>query len=1005
MSCTSKRIVVGELDRKLAAKKARMDAIFDAIEDKSPTGMLRRVALGLMTGEVTDNPMALSKATEYFIYNTIGRMPPKDSFILDDVEISMIERRLLEATDDARRAVKKGQKLIKKYGSVEAVMSNKEALSGLEKFWAARGPVTMAFAHARHLPGGEEFFNNLMNTESGHEGRRKKAATNIEEVARIIRAASGAAAKDDWKRIANIDSELARLGDEIVMLNEAAEKGDLKSSKAIDAKTNEIAKLKNERRKFYDNEIGKGTKYGAANRAIVEMLEHPKNMEIIADKYNKSHGLDQRDLINAAKLAKETYADFADVGKETVRYAKRLIEGEMYRVGATESQTAEAIDAIRDMGVFEDGFFPHQTVMSVRPVEGVSVLRAMIDMLQSSDVRTPDKALDIVKKLSGHMQKRTGEVDPDLMDYDVAKVTKDYAESMLHSNYIVKMHNTYTQYLKNLWHIGNSTGDPAALAFAIQADKFMDFTRRRLVGTQSHGAMHELSVMIFTTTVLQKLGMWRPAGRIRNRVEGDVMIASRIGLHNMARIDKKLEESTGSLGSDGESSILNMSGLVTEVMREHRIQLGARGHLGEEPNIVVTPKIKSIIDNPELAELYIREETARRETAAIVMKRINSILTSATDKSMNWQIDPFGMFAGWSKTENALREKAFKYGSVLAGERAERTYGAMFNNPTESIPKFVSEKFDLDASVLDGNPQNAEARANEYRKLVKAEMLKGGLSLLYRTQGMYSTLSRHPIEDVNAFGLHVGKMAHLFRAYPESWNTTFLMALKDVYYASKVGMNGRMSALVAPPRNAKTKKISWEYEMPPALALASLVAMIGVGAWSHDDKERFGIPLRVSGLFQGDVPKSYAYLRDITSDDEETRKRANYGKGAVGMFTSPIYGELEWLLNYGNVSFAAMNDNLPLGTSTAARVLGYHPDAASLRMQSTPESLGDIGKGAAMHHLQGYSMYNDIMYIANQYNDEKKVNGNKLILSIAKRFFGLESTKDGDNPESRSIRP
>jgi hypothetical protein len=490
---------------------------------------------------------------------------------------------------------------------------------------------------------------------------------------------------------------------------------------------------------------------------------------------------------------------------------------------------------------------------------------------------------------------------------------------------------------------------------------------------------------------MQKLGIFRPASVVRNVIEGESMIASKIGMHNMARIDTLISEDSKGLGAE-------LDLLVTK----HKISLGGNDRWGSETlGTLLSPKIRALINDPELVETYLSVERARQETIAYNLQKFNRGLAKASNASMNAPL------VGWSKWENRLRQQAFKYGAVMAMEQAMNVYGDLFKS-SEPIPKALIEKFDLDRSVLDGSPEHAEARDRERAKVREAEGVRGGLSLLYRSQGMYSALARHPIEDFDMFGLHIGKMGHLFRQYPESWNTQIVMGVKDVFYGAKT--NGIYRGLIAQPKMKNTEgKNPWNREMPPIYAMASMLAMVGLGGYLQEKEKDglFGLGFRIVGMYRGDAPTVWGFLRGITSDDPHERKWANYGKSGQSIFTGPIGGDAEWWMNYTIMANAARKGHLPLGVHTAAQVLGYNPDPAVLRVTKTPESWGDTAKGGLWHWVNGFSTVSDMVYLRNEYNKDAPDKGGRMLLAALKRFTGAESVtkyKQSDNKDM-SIRP
>jgi hypothetical protein len=329
------------------------------------------------------------------------------------------------------------------------------------------------------------------------------------------------------------------------------------------------------------------------------------------------------------------------------------------------------------------------------------------------------------------------------------------------------------------------------------ADRMLDFSRKRLVGTQSHGVLHETSSFVLASAVIAKLGIARPAGVIRNLVEGGSMIVTKIGLHNMARVSKILEQNTDGIGDD-----------VDAIIVKNKIKLGGEERWGEETlGTLLTPKIKSLINDPALVEHYLTVERVRAEVAAHKFREWNRVVGKIGNKALTGI-----QYIGWSHAENFLRTKAFTTGAVMSMTRANSIYKPMFDDTGGKIPKALIDKYDLDVKVLDGNPKNADMRMKEYRKLKHTEGTRGGLSLLYRSQGQYSMLARHPIEDFSPFGVHVGKMIHLFRQYPDSWNTQFLMGIRDAHYATKAG--GVAGAFKFPIADGMARKAAFESEVP-----------------------------------------------------------------------------------------------------------------------------------------------------------------------------------------------
>jgi hypothetical protein len=586
-------------------------------------------------------------------------------------------------------------------------------------------------------------------------------------------------------------------------------------------------------------------------------------------------------------------------------------------------------------------------------------------------------------------------VDKENRDLNVASVLQHYTSTMLHTNYVIKSQHAFGGYVSSLYKIGMESGEVDAQAYAIAADRMLDFTRRRMVGTQSHGVMHELSTHMLSYTVLTKLGIFRPAGMVRNLAEGGTMILTKVGMANMRRASKLWKEAQTtpvSMGEEGNSGISYRS-IVGDIMAEHKLDLGHDSHVGEGPlGTLLTPKIKALIGDPELAETYLTVERIRSETHVHVLKAIDRYIQEQAGKV---KLSRDQMMSAWSSVETLLRQKAFRTGAILAMDRTAKIYGDMFNNPAYPIPKRLIDKFDLDGSVLDGKAENSSKRSEQLLKLMRAEGTRGGLSLLYRSQGQYSVLARHPIEDFSPFGLHMGKMMHLFRQYPDSWNTQFALGARDMYHAAHA--SGAVEGWMKTTRTEKSEGYQWWMGGQPIMAaMIAMMAQLGVGAYLQNNKFGgiFGQGVRIAGMYRGDIPAVASFFDGITSRDEKTKKWTNGGRSLQSIFTGPMAAPVEWVVNMAAISAGFERGDLPLGTNTAAQVLGWNPDKEVQRLPENynPTDFGDIAKATGQHWLNGVSVGSDINALRDEYNKAASRKGMAVLKAFLLRSVGAQPT-------------
>lgn len=923
----------------------REQKIRDAVRAPGIEGDLLRWCVGMSFNGKEPDAKQFDGIFDWFMTSEIGKR--SGGKLYSHEEYARAEGRLENINSGINKALKRGEKEIARAGGIENV--NFENMPELVKLKHAVVPVTGRFWVATKMLGGQKLWDDVTRTQARHTASLGAAAADVSHLVGKLRLLGMETYNRDVGEMRKLDANIKKLSDRIQARSVAKESGKWKDDGKDAELQSELNTLWEERKNMFSTTESSGqhifkNKGASLNRDIVTLVEKSGLHENVYMQAVKNvaakHGVSVNGLTDVVDAINTANKRFRVIGDETITFTKYVVENELNRMGATGEEIAEASDLIAKMGVVESGYFTRQAVINADPVSLVKTFKDMLDDVKSTD--NPNDAMKLIREVLGEksdfMKRRvSGDMfeladDPDAIDprnYDIADIMKQYMSSMLHSNYVTKIHYITTEYLANFMEIARKNDNDKMIAYTAAMEKYMEHIRSKMIGTQSHGVGHNASSAILALSTAAALGAVRPAGTFKNAVEAQTQIMSKIGAVQYWQVASQLFRNEGGVRT-----------FLTNLKEEYNVNLSSSVYWDGTASTKGGVGKLGLLADKQIAEMYATDEQRRASLAESSFKKFNEGSQWIADRSM----------VPWTLAENLLRGQAFDFGATRSINYVNREIAPLFSEGGY-IPEIIIKKYDLERAKIDGS--NAE-RMGELDKIRKAEAINGGLDFVHRTQMQYDALSRNSIEDVKTGGFQIGKLANLFRQYSLGQNTELALTAVNLYHEMKASPDWFK------PTKAELKA---GYIMNPKAAyITAMMSMAALGLRLADDKGILHRTTRFLGYWRSDPGEVGKFFADAMSKDPKKQEFANYGQSFMQLFQGPPASQFMWGVNMAVLSLMHERGDLPSNSQLAVQYItgiNRDPKLIGFKEGESPYIPEDYLKVSARRFKNGISFWRD----------------------------------------------
>lgn len=968
---------VTKIDDDILETGRRHQAIKDRIIGKGEVPELVRWAIGMTFNGKPPSDAQLNSIIDWFMVSEVSRNPGNQLF--SNAEYARIEGRLKELESTAEKAMKDGRKIIDQARGIQNVDVSK--LPGMKKFWHLAMPVTGRFWVATKMYNGQRLWDNVTRQQSNHVAKMNRASQVIGELNTAIKDLGGDTYRNDMREARRIDNELQRIN--ALRQARAVAKKEKKAEWEEDGQDKQLKEkedaLWEQRSLLYAQREGQDERtsnIGAGlNRDIVRLIEkkaisddaYRGELGTVAKKHRVS-AVKVNSLVEKIEAANKVYRD---IGQDTVKTIRDVVVREVRRAGGDEQDVADVTRMITDMGIVQDGYFTRKAVVEMNPVSLVKTLKDMVDDVKLANNSTD--ALNIIRQAIGSQSSFTrsrgqGEMPEDIRNFDITTVMRTYMQSMLHSNHVAKFHLIVSDYLSGIHEVAMNNNSMELVAYTRAMEKYAQHIRSKLIGTQSHGAGHNSSSAILAFATGALLGGVRIAGSVKNAVEAQAQISTKLGGYRYAQLMGQLMTNKGQVKS-----------FLETLKRDYNIKLSSSVLFdGTADDAGVTGVgILGLLKDRQLARLYASEE---RQQAALVEGRFSSKANEAVQKGAEIALLP------WTAVENMLRNQAFDLAAIQALNYVDREIAPLFEEGLH-IPEAIIKHYGLDKAKLNGTKNE---RDSQLIKVKEIEALEKGLTFVRRTQMEYDALARHSIEDVKLGGFQLGKLSTLFRQYSLGQNTELALNAVRMYHEMKASPDWF--------KPTPDEKAAGFVVNPRAAYISVMIGLMGLGVFLEREKGILGG--RAMGYFRNDATEVGKFIAKATSKDPNDRKWNNYGGAFWQIFTGPPLREMMWAANVAALQMFHERGDLPSDSQMAVQyITGINRDPKMIGFEEDEDytDVSDNLNMMARHFRNGFSTWRDL----NEYDlaGDTKTWSDRTE-TFVKHAFGAREAYKKDDPSS-----
>lgn len=610
-------------------------------------------------------------------------------------------------------------------------------------------PVLPESEYRTLIVGGERLFRNTAMAEARRDAMQHSSMRDSNEVSEKIAKMTGEDMYATEKEInINVD-QLDRAETMLAHLDAVRKQGELTSDQRIELQ--HWAQVKADSKAALNAIRGRDGKSKGARlmKVIIKgisdgtLKSDNTTRNAFAARVVEEIGLNTRksEVLELAGMVQKFFAQQESYAKEAMDLARDNLIRVLERTGLNDNDIQ---DKISELPEFEarDNYFPMRTVLMVWDMN-----RAATD-IENGKHTIEQKSKILRGVIDGALRTRQSEGDglTDRYDQNIPRVMHNYANEIGELLMVNRMHKEMNHALDLVKELpmGQESRDRYQQMLVKKLEELHD-----KVIPPSQPARHGLMMSLIGWVAANKLTA--PGSMMNNLAEGQTILHAANGVHMMNKVRKIMT------GPQGE--------LIREVMASERPEIVAGQEWGDHGmRESRDERIRRLFDR-ETRDRYnlIDKETSRlSQMAEGAAKKLNKGSTVMT-KVYRW-------------AENTNRRTAFEAGAATEFELISNNYRHKFENG-EVAARTIREHGLNEAAIREGG----EAMEGEWRKFARDRLARAGWDMVYSSQWLYNTMSRHAIEGISWGGVPVGKVLSTFQHYPLSWKNRAML----MYWSAK----------------------------------------------------------------------------------------------------------------------------------------------------------------------------------------------------------------------------
>lgn len=881
------------------------------LHEKGEEADFIRASIGLHHRQTGLGKGALEGAYKQWVRSLVGIDIRAHSELPQMSDIAQLNATIDVAHKKYREARDFGEKMIKRYGTLEKAVKNevvKEQLIG--KFRQAM-PVTKRVHYYEKLPNGF-VYDNIVMIKQRSDVKRERAQQDVNEIVMEVLAISGERNDREIRKLGEVDQKIGDLNDKLAIYRQMKQDGKLTHEFRVKMKSTQhdldLALVKKGTLQA-DFEAHPTTALMSSMVSIIEATDPMKKSSMIK-KLASNMLTDIAPIVELEGNIRAMFDPFIGMANETTSKAKELVEMHLERLGVPKVERVEFVDSIFNFKAIEEGYFPRIYVS----IKDGMFFQDVVNKLSEVTIAEKEIVKDTMREMVSNFTKhREADFEMSGRNRNVIDVLLKYSQQMLHSNLVTNVAHELETQIQTIWDIGQKYGNRGMDLYLEAYKNELGVLRRDTIGTADHGINASLSRTANALWSVAKLGMLNIGGWARNAGEGSAMLVSAVGLGGLRRAHQVRKEH---------------GAIIEEFTQGEKVDLSVQRFWDDQNMPMETRQIYIDKYGPQLMEKMFGVKAEHSEQT----NRFVAALEKGSSKLAQNLLK-----IGWSPVENFMRSTAHKTGSALGFHEAETYYKPLFR--TNRITESIIKEFGLDPEVVSNPDPKVYLGEGGYRTLAKELTNRTGFEIMGKTQWVYDKMERHAVEGWAPGGFQVGKSALMFQHYGFSWNSAMYLAFSRM--AGRVKAGGLKEGLTGTTKEAQFSLFEGAAFNRDAVYLSAMMGAI-LGGLFAEDRSGLGkmVGLRVYGAFNNNVVDFFKGIHELAND--ETREYAFFGKGAISTMTGPPIQDLMNVLNIGLVHYGATNEEWPEWLADGLRnTIGFAPnqDDANYDLNNKVESL------------------------------------------------------------------